>query len=192
MDAVHSDVVQMATTMGRAETNRKKKGNDDDGTAPDDAGDMDNDDDGPQESQVLKKLKKKSRKVQPCFFSSIVVLISTVCVCDFTPNISDCLFSIPNFFLFQHKSSLADKPESLLRKQKVFQTMNPFLVRLSANLSVSQSGECPFHHSLKYRESSSDFEAKDNCDEGKDGKSLQDSTLARGLVPLPALPGLCS
>ena len=64
VDAIHSDVVQMATTMGRADTNRKKKSNDDDGAGPDDAWDMDNGDDGPQESQVLKKLKKKSRKVK--------------------------------------------------------------------------------------------------------------------------------
>ncbi|KAJ1524913.1 hypothetical protein ONE63_009771 [Megalurothrips usitatus] len=113
VDAVHSDVVQMATSIGRAETNKRRKAGDEEGDAHDDGADMDNGEEGPAESQVLKKLKKKSRK---------------------------------------HKSSLAEKPESLRRKQQVFQTMNPFLVRLSANLAVSQSGECPFHHSLKCRE----------------------------------------
>lgn len=142
VDAVHSDVVQMATSMGRAETNRKKRSNDDDGTAPDGDVEMDNGDEGPQESQVLKKLKKKSRK---------------------------------------HKSCLADKPESLQRKQQVFQTMNPFLVRLSASLAVSQSGECPFHHALKHRVNSNDFEAQENGD-GKE------SNPSRGWVDLPPLP----
>lgn len=88
--------------------------------------------------------------------------------------------------MFQHKSSLADKPESLQRKQKVFQTMNPFLVRLSANLAVSQSGECPFHHSLKYRTSSSDIGTKGDIEPGQDERASQ---LDRGLVPLPPLPG---
>lgn len=138
VDAVHSDVVQMASNIGRVDTNKKKR-NTDDGGDPADGGGMDNDDDddddGPQ-SQALKKLKKKSRK---------------------------------------HKSALADKPESLKRKQQIFQTMDPFLVRLSARLAVSQSGECPFHHALKHRDSSDSKE--------KAGKSAQEI-----LVELPPIP----
>ncbi|XP_034255760.1 condensin complex subunit 2 [Thrips palmi] len=136
VDAVHSDVVQMASNIGRVDANKKKRASEEDGNVGD-GGEMDHDDgDGPQ-SQALKKLKKKSRK---------------------------------------HKSALADKPDSLKRKQLIYQTMDPFLVRLSANLAVSQSGECPFHHSLKYRETAA---VKD------DGKSAQEK-----LVELPPLPDL--
>lgn len=54
----------MATSIGRADNNRKKRGGVEDGNDPDNAeGIGDGDDDGPPESQVLKKLKKKSRKV---------------------------------------------------------------------------------------------------------------------------------
>lgn len=138
VDAVHSDVVQMATTMGRSEANRKKKNSDGDGDGPDGLEDNDNGDDGPLESQVLKKLKKKSRK---------------------------------------HKSSITDKPESLQRKQQIFQTMNPFLVRLSATLAVSQTGECPFHHSSKIRE---------DLNENETDKESQESRN----VPLPNIPDI--
>ncbi|KAK3921352.1 Condensin complex subunit 2, partial [Frankliniella fusca] len=61
VDAVHSDVVQMATTMGRSEANRKNRNTMEDDDGPDVAADNDNGDDGPG-SQVLKKLKKRSRK----------------------------------------------------------------------------------------------------------------------------------
>ncbi|KAK3921405.1 Condensin complex subunit 2 [Frankliniella fusca] len=137
VDAVHSDVVQMATTMGRAEASRKKKNTEEDDGGPDGAADNDNRDDGP-ESQVLKKLKKKSRKL---------------------------------------KSSLADNPESLQRKQQNFQTMDPFLVRLSATLAVSQSGECPFHHSSKVRDNFVEFDI--------DKESQQSCK-----VPLPSIPDI--
>lgn len=65
VDAVHSDVVQMASNVGRGDANKKKRNADDDDGNMDDGGEMDNDD-GPQ-SQALKKLKKKSRKVKSVF-----------------------------------------------------------------------------------------------------------------------------
>lgn len=79
---------------------------------------------------------------------------------------------------FQHKSALVENRESIMRKQQVFQTMDPFLVRLSASLAVSQSGECPFHHSLKYR-ASTDLDTKDD----KAGKPEEN------LVEMPVLAG---
>lgn len=63
VDAVHSDVVQMASSMGHADLNRKKKGGGEDDNVPDDGEGADELNDGPPESQVLKKLRKKTRRV---------------------------------------------------------------------------------------------------------------------------------
>lgn len=75
VDAVHSDVVQMASNIGRVDTNKKKRNSDEDGNGAD-GGEMDDDDDGPQ-SQALKKLKKKSRKVKRGFISKECLAIQT-------------------------------------------------------------------------------------------------------------------
>ena len=56
-----------------------------------------------------------------------------------------------NYWL-QSKAVIAGKKETLLRKQKDFKSLDTFITRLSANLAVSQAGDCPFLCSIKNSE----------------------------------------